>query len=223
MLLTAPELTAIIAVAGIAVQFWIAYLARRQIARQLDLQHLISHRTTASFVADKRQKWIDELRTDMAFHLALSQEIIWKWDSMRQRAHLRIKEDASNIDGTVDQVKAGKILQEIADKFSPENGARDREHQERHTRIMFRLNPNEELHIKLRQCLECIRVGLSKTQGAKTRAEADEQLNETIRLIAKAQEHTQDILRAEWQRVKQEVAYPEALISTIPKPVSSKE
>lgn len=222
MLLTAPELTAIIAVAGIAVQFWIAYLARRQIARQLDLQHLISHRTTASFVADKRQKWIDELRTDMAFHLALSQEIIWKWDSMRQRAQLRIKEDASNIDGTVNQVKAGKILQEIADKFSPENGARDREHQERHTRIMFRLNPKEELHIKLRQCLECIRVGLSKTQGAKTRAEADEQLNETIRLIAKAQEHTQDILRAEWQRVKQEVAYPEALISTIPKPDSSK-
>ncbi|HGY1114530.1 TPA: hypothetical protein ACNUX9_001329 [Providencia rettgeri] len=222
MLLTAPELTAIIAVAGIAVQFLIAYLARRQIARQLDLQHLISHRTTASFVADKRQKWIDELRTDMAFHLALSQEIIWKWDSMRQRAALRIKEDASNIDGTVDQVMAGKILQEIADKFSLENGARDREHQERHTRIMFRLNPKEELHIKLRQCLECIRVGLSKTQGAKTRAEADEQLNETIRLIAKAQEHTQDILRAEWQRVKQEVAYPEALISTIPKPDSSK-
>ncbi|ELA3176142.1 TPA: hypothetical protein ACK1V4_000766 [Klebsiella aerogenes] len=222
MLLTAPELAAIIAVAGIAVQFWVAYLARRQIARQHDLQHLISHRTTASFVADKRQKWIDELRTDMAFHLALSQEIIWKWDSMRQRAHLRIKEDASNIDGTVDQVKAGKILQEITDKFSPENGARDREHQERHTRIMFRLNPKEELHIKPRQCLEYIRVGLSKTQGAKTRAEADEQLNETIRLIAKAQEHTQDILRAEWQRVKQEVAYPEALISTIPKPDSCK-
>lgn len=218
MSLTTPELTAIIAIAGVAAQLLIAYLARRQIARQLDLQHLVSHRTTASFVADKRQKWIDELRTDMAFHLALSQEIVWKWDYMRQRAELRIQEEAVNAVGKVDPAKAGKILQEAADAFSPENGARDREHQERHTRIMFRLNPQEDLHIELRQCLEFIRAALSKTQGAKTPAEAKMLLEETTLLIGKAQEHTETILKAEWQRVKQEVAYPEVLMSAIPNP-----
>ncbi|MFP1817376.1 hypothetical protein ACLEC2_16490 [Lonsdalea quercina] len=208
-------MTAIIAAAGVAAQLLIAYLARRQIARQLDLQHLVSHRTTASFVADKRQKWIDELRTDMAFHLALSQEIVWNWDYMRQRAELRIQEEAVDAVGKVDPVKAGKILH---DAFSPENGARDREHQERHTRIMFRLNPQEDLHIELRQCLEFIRAALSKTQGAKTPAEAKMLLEETILLIGKAQEHTEAILKAEWQRVKQEVAYPGVLMSAIPNP-----
>lgn len=151
----------------------------------------------------------------MAFHLALSQEIVWNWDYMRQRAELRIQEEAVDAVGKVDPVKAGKILH---DAFSPENGARDREHQERHTRIMFRLNPQEDLHIELRQCLEFIRAALSKTQGAKTPAEAKMLLEETILLIGKAQEHTEAILKAEWQRVKQEVAYPGVLMSAIPNP-----
>ncbi|WP_350313551.1 hypothetical protein OHJ28_07960 [Dickeya fangzhongdai] len=222
MSLTAPELTAIIAAAGIAAQLLIAYLSRRQISRQLELQHLVSHRTTASFVADKRQKWIDELRTDMAFHLALSQEIVWKWDSIRQRTKLRIEEEAVDANGKYDSVKAKNISQEAADAFSPENGARDREHQERHTRIMFRLNPKEDLHITLRECLYLIRDALSKIQGVSTQDEANMYLEETIRLIDEAQKHTEAILKAEWQRVKQEVAYPEALMSAIPKPDSSK-
>jgi hypothetical protein len=218
MTLTIPEWTAIVAACGVAAQFLIAYLARRQIAKQLDLQHLVSHRTTATFVADKRQKWIDELRTDMAFQLALSQEIVWKWDGMRSRTALRIQEEATNAAGEVDQAKAGKIFQDAADAFSPENGARDREQQERHIRIMFRLNPKKDLHIKLRACLDLIRISLSKTQSAHTVAEAKAQLDETLHLIREAQEHTEAILKAEWQRVKQEVAYPEVLMSTIPKP-----
>lgn len=92
--LQAALIAAIIAFGGILVQLLIAYLGRRQTAQQLDLQQLVSHRTTASFVADKRQKWIDELRTDMAFHLALSQEIVWKWDAMRSRAALRADQEA---------------------------------------------------------------------------------------------------------------------------------
>ncbi|MHC0505632.1 hypothetical protein [Achromobacter aegrifaciens] len=40
------------------------------------------------------------------------------------------------------------------------------------------------------------------TQGARTRAEANELLDKTISLIREAQEHTETILKAEWQRVK---------------------
>lgn len=218
MTLTTAEWTAIIAGCGVATQFLIAYLARRQITKQLDLQHLVSHRTTASFVADKRQKWIDELRTDMAFYLALSQEMAWKWDSMRARAALRIKEEATDMTGKVDMARANKILQEAADAFAPENGARDGEHQERHIRLMFRLNPKKELHVKLRECLDAIRTALKKTQSAKTTVQAKALLDDTLRLVGEAQEHTEAILKAEWQRVKQEVAYPEVLIATIPKP-----
>lgn len=82
--------------------------------------------------------------------VALSQEIVWKLDSMRQRVHLRIQQKASNINGTFDQVKASKILLEVADQLSPENGTLGREHQERHTRIMFRLNLKKDLHVALR-------------------------------------------------------------------------
>jgi len=75
-----PVITALIAacvaLCGVAIQFLIAYLGRRQTGQQLALQELVSHRTTATLVADKRQKWIDELRTDMAFHLSLSQGIV---------------------------------------------------------------------------------------------------------------------------------------------------
>lgn len=218
MTLATTQWTAIIAACGVAAQFLIAYLARRQIMRQLDLQQLVSHRTTASFVADKRQKWIDELRTDMAFHLALSQEIIWKWDSMRSRVAIRVQDEATDTSGRVDQAKMNQILQSAADAFSPENGARDREHQERHFRIMFRLNPKKDLHIKLRTCLDAIRNALNSTQSAKTAAETNTLLEETIRLVSEAQGHTEAILKAEWQRLKQEVAYPETLMATIPKP-----
>ncbi|PWC14603.1 hypothetical protein DDT52_20605 [Brenneria roseae subsp. roseae] len=57
--------------------------------------------------------------------LVLSQEIVWKWDYMRQRAGLRIQEEAVDAVGKVDPAKAGKILQKSADAFSPENGARE--------------------------------------------------------------------------------------------------
>lgn len=222
MIFSIPVLTALIAacvaLCGVAIQFLIAYLGRRQTGQQLALQELVSHRTTATFVADKRQKWIDELRTDMAFHLSLSQEIVWKLDAMRERAALKVAEEATDDKGQIDRVKAAKIYQDAADDFAPENGARDREHHERHFRIMFRLNPKEPLHTKLRECLDQIRRSLHATQGAKNREEANTLMEKTSRLINIAQGHTEAILKAEWQRVKQEVAYPDLLMSKISKP-----
>ncbi|MGP5106113.1 hypothetical protein [Pseudomonas helleri] len=219
--LQAALIAAIVAFGGVLVQLLIAYLGRRQTAQQLDLQQLVSHRTTASFVADKRQKWIDELRTDMAFHLALSQEIVWKWDAMRSRAAVRAVEEAKDGKGNIDQLKVGKIHQDAADAFAPENGARDREHHERHIRILFRLNPSETSHISLRKCLEEIRSSIHQTQGARNQGDAIRLMKQTTNLVLQAQGLTETILKAEWKRVKQEVAYPEVLMSSIPKPQES--
>lgn len=215
-------LTVGVAITGVLTQLFIAYLGRRQVKKQLDLQHLVSHRTTATFVADKRQKWIDELRTDMAFHLALSQEIVWKWDAMRDRTALRVQEEATDANGVVNGKKADRIRQEAADTFSPENGARDREHQERHIRLLFRLNPEEQLHVRLRECLGAIRHVLNKTQSAKSEDDARKFIGETLQLVEQAQSYTEAILKAEWTRVKHEVAYPETLMETIPKPENRK-
>ncbi|WP_400564396.1 hypothetical protein ACFELC_23660 [Pseudomonas aeruginosa] len=215
-------LTVGVAIIGVLTQFFIAYLGRRQVKKQLDLQHLVSHRTTATFVADKRQKWIDELRTDMAFHLALSQEIVWKWDAMRDRTALRVREEATDANGVINGKNADRIRQEAADAFSPENGARDREHQERHIRLLFRLNPKEQLHVGLRECLGAIRDVLKKTQSAKSEDDARKFIGETLQLVEQAQKYTEAILKAEWTRVKQEVAYPETLMETIPKPENRK-
>lgn len=223
MILTTEQwLTMGVAACGVLAQFLIAYLGRRQVKKQLDLQHLVSHRTTASFIADKRQHWIDELRTDMASHLALSQEIIWKWDGVRTRAAQRGETEAKDKSGAYNSVKVDQINQEEADKFSPENSKREREHHEGHIRIMFRLNPTEGLHIRLRQCLDNIRDVMDKMQGARTPEVNKECVSRMLLLVGEAQTHTEAILKAEWQRVKQEVAYPEALMATISKPETKK-
>jgi hypothetical protein len=140
---------------------------------------------------------------------------------MRDRTVIRVVEEATDDKGNIDQKKAKKIHQEVADAFTPENGARDREHHERHIRIMFRLNPKEPLHTTLRDCLEEIRRTIEKTQGAKSHAEAKTLLERAFSLINQAQTHTEAILKAEWQRVKQEVAYPDVLMSNIPNPQDS--
>ena len=46
-------------------------------------------------------------------------------------------------------------------------------------------------------------------------------MKQTTNLVLQAQGLTETILKAEWKRVKQEVAYPEVLMSSIPKPQES--
>lgn len=209
----------VISLAGVGLQTHIAIIGWRQTAKNtrdsLDVQHLVSQRATASFIAEKRQKWIDELRSDMAFHLALSQEIIWEWKAIKDNASSKL---AALIKGNEKQRDI--IAQKILDDFSKENGARDREHQERHIRIKFRLNPEEQLHINLLEHLDSIRDLLSKMQVAKRGQEANGLVEQMKELVNDATKTTQTILKKEWQRLKQEVAYPEALISTISHPKS---
>jgi len=155
----------IVSLIGVAVQLLIAERSKRKIKKDsennLEMQRFVSHRSVASVVADKRQKWIDELRADMASHLALSKEIVWGWDAVRSNAILEAQEKPNE--------NAQKIWQDAADSFSPVNGERDRKHEELHFRIKFRLNPNpkEDLDAKILKCLDDVRNGLDELQGAK--------------------------------------------------------
>jgi len=224
MVLTSGILTAVISAAsalvgslvGSVVLIVTSYLTRKQLNRQLELQSLVSERSAASFIADKRQCWIDELRADMSTHIALTQEIAWKWDAFRHSVKLKVQNEAAFADEIKNKKIADSINQEAIDKFSPENGARDRDHHELHIRIIFRLNPKEALHITMIENLKEIRTTLSDLQ--KKPDENDSILDKISRLVSESEKYTQEILSQEWRKVKQEVAYPEALISKIPKP-----
>jgi hypothetical protein len=50
-----------------------------QAAASLDVQRTSTARAAATFVADKRQKWIDELRDDVSLYVALTVEIVEGW------------------------------------------------------------------------------------------------------------------------------------------------
>lgn len=215
---------------GVLLQAAIAIYGWRYAAKNtrdtLDVQRLVSGRATASFIAEKRQKWIDELRSDMAKHIAQSQEIVWKWQAIKNTANDRAEvllnaafmgSVSSITDKDKIQAEREEIHQKMLDDFSTENGERDREHQERHIRIKFRLNPKEDEHNELLCTLDNIRKNVLSVQDA-TNEETNCINIKLGLLLTSASNLTQVILKNEWQRIKQEVAYPEYLITSIPKP-----
>lgn len=189
-------------------------LAQGQTA--LAIQQLVTNRSTASFIAEKRQKWIDELRSDMAAHLAESQGIVHKWAAIRSTT-ATIREDP-----LLDTKARMQAMATAADEFSKSNGDLDRQHQERHIRIRLRLNPEEPDHIALRSLLDNIRVNITMVASAKIQQEGTpgEYVKSMQELVRQSEMRTQTILKTEWTRVKQEVAYPEQTLSKIPFPSS---
>ncbi|CAG9186117.1 hypothetical protein [Cupriavidus pampae] len=185
----------------------------RQAALSLDVQRTSTVRSAATFIAEKRQKWIDELRSDVATHLAESQEYLWKWDAVREQ-WVTLHNDATI---PLDQrtTEANKLLS----VFSEKNGAIDRSHQERHHRLRLRLNPSEPLHMELRNILDEIRKIFRDTQASRSRESAIALIKRLSDLVTKADTLTSTILKTEWDRVKQEAAYPAEMIAKIPPPV----
>lgn len=201
---------------GIAMQVAIAFFSQRLVAKQgketLDVQRLVSHRATASFIAEKRQRWIDELRVDISFYLALSQEIIWKYDAGREKSRLFKNENPK-----ATQIEIDDNNQRIADSLSHEIGLRDRTHQESYIKLKLRLNSKEDQHIELRNLLDNTRQIIQQTQAASdllTTKKLIIQMKDTINQII---DLTEQVLKKEWTRVKQEVAFPDLLIQSIPK------
>ncbi|MGR2678708.1 hypothetical protein [Chromobacterium haemolyticum] len=210
----------VIAFLGIFAQLWIAkrnrIQLRNQASKNIDVQRLVSNRSTASFVADKRQKWIDELRSDIAPYLALTQEIVCKWNIVREEMDrlYRVQRQPPN---DIEEDKANNRCISLIDDFNKDIGVRDREHQEKHFKILLRLNAKEADHILLRDCLNNIRKKLKELQLFESQESATVNSREVESLIEEAMQISEVILKREWTRVKQEVAFPEKLIEDVKK------
>jgi hypothetical protein len=216
MSLHAAGWTAVIAGLGIAAQLGIASWSRRQAeklsADTIAVQVTGQHRTVAAFIAAKRQKWIDELRADAATHLAESQEYVWKWIGLRNHIDEVMKDEQLEPDDRLAKAK------EYRYDFSEKNGVLDRSHQERHHRLRFRLNPKELDHSQLREILDEIRKLFSDVAMGKGREPDSALIQRAQKLVEDADTLTSEILKTEWERVKQEVAYPDHMITKIPPP-----
>ncbi|OJA55498.1 hypothetical protein [Burkholderia ubonensis] len=181
----------------------------------LNEQRTANTRSAATFIADKRQQWIDELRADMATHLAESQEIMWKWAAIREDVK------ALNENKTLTDAERREQLSVILAEFSKTNGELDRKHQERHFRLRFRLNPNprENKHVALRTNLDEIRSILVDSNPSQPEPNKQKQTIFRVKaLVTESDSLTTAILKEEWDRVKQEVAYPEWMVTKIPPP-----
>lgn len=201
----------VVAAIGVFAQLAISYLGRRQSAKQSvdtnELQRLVSNRAAASFIAGKRQDWIDGMRHDLGEYLARSQEISYKWDAFRGRvAEVRSKTNPKDFE---------EVLYAMREEFSVANGALDRQNEEIYIRLKLRLNSNELGHKDLLGCLAAVKENLSQMALVPHRNE--ELMVEMRNLVAASEISAQRVLKYEWERVKRDVAYPENMMNAIPK------
>lgn len=277
------------ATAGIIGQLNIARKNRLQLSLQakdtLAIQRTVTERAAATFIADKRQKWIDELRTDMAAHLSLSSEIVWKWETVRatetemsRKACVALARNlwSMNTRDEISDASAGSFIRyfnagmaagnfsvthyamelrtrivsgdsstsalRLDELFGKAEGEFEKSaearlssiqkefsesetiHLEVHARIKFRLNHGERLHKKLIYQLESIRSDINKIRSMQDVGSADsrEKLKKyrgtALKRIRIVERLTRRILKSEWEKAKQEVAYPDELFAKIPKP-----
>jgi hypothetical protein len=205
---------------GILFQLRIASKNREQLTKlssdALEVQRLVSHRASASFIADKRQKWIDELRSEVATYLALSEEITAAYAVMFAKAGERLDEVSVLREGDL------KGADRVREEFDKLNGPRIRQHHESLIRTTLRLNKGEVEHRNLLSELQTIRELLQaceKESRGDTYNETDAFKHVADHVVVAA-DLTSVILKSEWTRVKQEVAFPERLLASIPHPSS---
>ncbi|OSI15485.1 hypothetical protein [Neisseria dumasiana] len=206
--------TCFVAALGAGVQIYIAKKSRDQNQNNLKIQELVSYRSVASFIADKRQKWIDDLREDIALHLASAQEYVWKWDAVRSiNKQLNIKHQTNMEKLNCEHEKKAyerdfeKKSDESLTKFREENGIRYTNHHQRHFRIKLRLNPKEEKHILLRECLDKIDKNMLNIRNA-DEINSMKIINDVSDLIDEANVLTEEILKSEWERIKTDALNP---------------
>ncbi|MBR7989526.1 hypothetical protein KDX04_27220 [Burkholderia cenocepacia] len=177
----------------------------------LDVQRTANARAVATFIADKRQKWIDDLRSDVSLYLGLTAELTDAW-----RRQFGLMGDIWDRSPARDQ----SLLDRIEDKrvkFLNEIAPRDSEHYQALSRIFLRLNHKELSHQRLVTSLRSLRAALAELQ---MRAIRDEYANHDIYAaievnLNSASNASVAILKEEWQRLKLEVADPDQLIEDI--------
>ena len=176
----------------------------------LAVQHLSNARSASTFIADKRQKWIDDLRNDASKLIALSLETAEAWKQLYSKC---VKELYDNRD-PLDALKQCDVLRV---EFVNSNALRDSEHHQLYMRIILRLNIEEDVHKELTKTLENLRADMAALASLAQKGNYNSsQLFDIINASLKAvEDNTRVILKQEWQRLKREVADPDKLIQEI--------
>ncbi|WLH16095.1 hypothetical protein [Pseudomonas simiae] len=180
--------------------------------RSLEVQRLTNVRSASTFIADKRQKWIDDLRTDASKYLSLSLETSEAWKQLYWVCGNEYDEHWDH-----DPQNVLKVCESLRIKFLSENATRDSEHHQLYMRIILRLNNDEAAHQRLITSLDELRTHMSDLATAALRGSySNQKLFDSIALTLDcAAAYTKIILKEEWQRLKREIADPDRLIHEI--------
>jgi hypothetical protein len=211
MSLHVPAYAAIIAFSGVAVQYLIGRLNLKQASAALDVQRTTTARAAATFIAEKRQKWIDDLRADVAQYVALSAELTEAWKRTFSRLGSGMDrfppQSQSDLDAYDDDLL--RFQASIAD--------RDSQHHLLLTRILLRVNHEELAHKGLVTSLSKIRslLGDIAINGARQVYNIREQYGGIEHELQLAQGYAKAIFYEEWRKLKREVADPERTMNHI--------
>lgn len=183
-----------------------------QAAASLDVQRTSTARAAATFVADKRQKWIDELRDDVSLYVALTVEIVEGWRRVFSKLGNRWDEN-----GAPTAPRDLEVYLEDVRKFAHDIRERDSLHAQALTRIMLRLNGEEHAHRELTEGFYKVRASVSLLRlNAMKHEYANQDIYDSIdSRMTLAQVYAKAILNEEWKKLKREVADPERLIKGI--------
>lgn len=180
--------------------------------RSLDVQRLTNARSASTFIADKRQKWIDDLRTDASKYLSLSLETAEAWKQLYWKCGNEYDEHCDH-----DPQNVLKVCESLRINFLSENATRDSEHHQLYMRIILRLNNEEEAHQRLMTTLDELRTHMRDLATAALRGSySNQKLFDSIAVTLDcAAAYTKIILKEEWQRLKREIADPDRLMREI--------
>ncbi|MDR6915104.1 hypothetical protein J2X66_001969 [Pseudomonas sp. 3296] len=179
--------------------------------RSLDVQCLSNARSASTFIAEKRQKWIDDLRNDASRYMSLSLETAEAWKQLYWKCGKEYDDHPNHGPEVLNVCESFRI------HFLGENAARDSEHHQLYMRIILRLNNEEEAHQKLMASLDELRVhmadlAMAALRGTYSNQDLFKSIAVTLDLTA---ENTKIILKEEWQRLKREIADPNRLMREI--------
>lgn len=211
------------ALASIAGNIYLARKSRSQVIEQaaksfeqaaaaLDVQRTSTARAAATFIADKRQTWIDDLRDDVSLYVALTVEIVEGWKRVFSKLGNQWDEQ-----GAPTAPRDFEVYLEEVRKFANDIRERDSLHAQALTRIMLRLNGEEPAHRELTEGFYRVRASLGVIRlNAMKHEYANQNLYDSIdSQVTLAQVYAKAILGEEWRKLKREVADPERLIDSI--------
>ncbi|BBU33456.1 hypothetical protein BTHE68_71900 (plasmid) [Burkholderia sp. THE68] len=210
--LIATTATILVALIAALVSVYNTRNTLNQSRESLRVQRASSDRQAATFIAEKRQKWIDDLRADVSLYVALTTLMVEGWKRM-------IGEVAHAWDNAPPEFPSQLHgFTESAMTYAATIAEHESQHHRLLTQILLRLNNEEVAHLGLVDRLFKVRSLLADlNMNATARHVYDNQ--EIFRGIEHelqfAQIYAKVILKEEWQKLKREVANPERLITEI--------